>query len=217
MIPPPDSTARRSARSLAQPPQRGCRVGGPGRAEDSDREGPTAEMMVSAPLYMRILGDSWTGIAEPIRRLHATHSIIRAHGRLRIEHGRHFLARVLARMLRLPRPSAAAETQLIVTARARRRTLAADVQRAASRNAAVPNRATAELAERFGVLEFRFRLDASGGSLPYVQRDAAFVVRAGPPADTRDVGASRAGARAAGRTEARQGRRLRRRFRASGG
>ena len=75
-------------------------------------------MMVSAPLYMRILGDSWTGIAEPIRRLHLTHTSVRAHGRLRIDHGRHFFARVLARILLLPRPSAAAETRLIVTARA---------------------------------------------------------------------------------------------------
>ena len=72
----------------------------------------TAVMMGNSPLYVRVIGDAWTQIAEPIRRVHASPSIIRASGRLRVKDGSHFLARMLARMLRLPRPMAAAETQL---------------------------------------------------------------------------------------------------------
>ena len=127
-----------------------------------------------APLYVRVMGDSWAQIAEPVRCMHATHSIMRAHGHLRVEHGRRQLARFLARMLRLPRPSAAAETWLVVTARAD-----ADHWQRTFSGRRLETRQyesnQSELAERFGVLEFRFRLDASGGSLLYVQREAAFV------------------------------------------
>jgi hypothetical protein len=133
-----------------------------------------AVMTLSAPLYVRVVGDSWTQLAEPIRCAHASRSIIRASGRLRVEHGRHFLARILARMLRLPRPTAAAETQLVITARPDgeqwQRTF--DGQRFETRQY---ESNAFELAERFGVLEFRFRLDASGGDLRYLQREAAFV------------------------------------------
>jgi hypothetical protein len=120
------------------------------------------------------MGDSWTQMAEPVRSVHATDSIVRAHGHLRLEHGRHLLARFLARMLRLPRPGAAAETRLIVTARADgehwQRTF--NGRRLETRQY---ESSESELAERFGVLEFRFRLDVSDGSLLYVQREAAFV------------------------------------------
>ena len=86
-----------------------ARVGGSGATM-------TAVMTGSAPLYVRVIGDSWAQIAEPIRRVHGSHAIVRASGHLRVEDGRHVLARVLARILRLPRPTAAAETQLMVTA-----------------------------------------------------------------------------------------------------
>lgn len=129
-------------------------------------------MMSSAPLYERVIGDSWTQVAEPIRRVHASRSIVRASGRLRVEDGPHFLARVLARIIRLPRPTAAAETQLIVTAGP-----AGEQWQRTFNGRRVKTRQyesnACELAERFGVLEFRFRLDASGGNLLYVQREAS--------------------------------------------
>lgn len=100
------------------------------------------------------------------------------HGRLRIERGRRLSARFAAWLLRLPRASASAETRLVVTPRAGgedwvrtfdRRRLTTWQQRSG----------TSELAERFGLLEFRFRLDPSDrGGLAYVQRDAA--LRLGP-------------------------------------
>ena len=135
----------------------------------------TAVMMGNSPLYVRVIGDAWTQIAEPIRRVHTSHSIIRASGRLRVEDGRPFLARMLARMLRLPRPTAAAETQLMVTVGPEcehwRRTFNGRHLKTRQYESN-----TSELAEQFGVLEFRFRLDASGGNLLYVQQEAAVLV-----------------------------------------
>jgi Domain of unknown function (DUF4166) len=121
---------------------------------------------------MRVMGDTWAQIAEPIRHAHTTHSIARARGHLRVDHGRHYLARWLARVLRLPRPSAAADTRLIVTARpdGERWQRTFDGRRLETRQYESNE---GDLAERFGVLEFRFRLDAPGGSLVYFQREAA--------------------------------------------
>ena len=127
-----------------------------------------------APLYVRVTGDSWARLADPIRCLHTTTAVTHAHGRLRVEHGRHPLAQLLARALRLPRPHDSSETRLTISAGAdgeewerifgdtRLRT----VQRGTD---------AGELIERFGVIEFRFRLDTSHGSLLYLQRQAAFV------------------------------------------
>ena len=131
-------------------------------------------MMGNPPLYVRVIGDAWTLIAEPIRRVHASHSIIRASGRLRVEDGRHFLARMLARMLRLPRPTAAAEAQLMVTAGPEGEHWQRTFNGRHLKTRQYESN-TFELAEQFGVLEFRFRLDASGGNLLYVQREAAIL------------------------------------------
>ena len=61
------------------------------------------EMTACAPLYIRVMGDAWHQLAEPIRCLHGRCSMARAHGRLRITHGRHRCAGFLAWVLRLPR------------------------------------------------------------------------------------------------------------------
>lgn len=130
--------------------------------------------MAGVPLYMRIMGDCWSQVAEPVRSVHSTQAITRAQGRLRIRHGRHYLARALARLLRLPRPNAAADTQLAVAARSDgerwQRTFNG---RGFTTQQYESN--TFELAERYGALEFRFRLEASGGSLVYIQREAALM------------------------------------------
>jgi Domain of unknown function (DUF4166) len=128
----------------------------------------------TAPLYMRVMGASWSQVAEPIQCAHRTQTVRRAHGHLRIEHGRNRLARVIARLLRLPRCSAAAETRLTVTARAggERWERAVNGRRFDTRQYESDR---SELAERFGVLEFRYRLVTAAGSLLYTQREAAFV------------------------------------------
>jgi hypothetical protein len=131
-------------------------------------------MMGNVPLYVRVIGDAWTQIAEPIRRVHASHSIIRASGRLRVEDGRHVLARMLARMLRLPHPTAAAETRLMVTTGPEGEHWQRTFNGRHLKTRQYESNAF-ELAEQFGVLEFRFRLDASGGNLRYVQQEAAVL------------------------------------------
>ena len=131
-------------------------------------------IMAAVPLYMRIMGDCWSQVAEPVRSVHSTHAIMRAHGRLRIRHGGHALARILARVLRLPRPDAAAETQLTVTARPGGERWQRTFNGRGFTTQQYESNASG-LAERYGVLEFRFRLEASEGSLLYVQREAALI------------------------------------------
>jgi Domain of unknown function (DUF4166) len=125
-------------------------------------------------LYARILGDSWCQVAEPVRRLHTTRSITRVHGHLHIEHGRRAVARLLARVLRLPPAHAAAETRLTITARGDcehwARTFNGHVL-----DTIQSESGDRELLERFGPLEFRFRLEASTGSLIYIQNRVTFV------------------------------------------
>jgi uncharacterized protein DUF4166 len=105
--------------------------------------------------------------------MHGSHAAMHARGRMQIEHGVHPFARLLAWMLRLPRPSVACDTRLIVTALGdeERWERTFNDRRIQTRQYICDD----TLAERFGVLEFRFRLEASDGSLVYVQRDAALL------------------------------------------
>jgi hypothetical protein len=77
-------------------------------------------------------------------------------------------------LLRLPRASEAAETRLVITSRADGeqwlRTF--DDRRLDTRQYQVGE---GELGERIGVLEFRFRLQASEGSLLFRQLEAAVL------------------------------------------
>ena len=127
-------------------------------------------------LYPRLLGASWFQLAEPVRFAHATAPTVRAGGRLRIARGRGHVARLLAALLRLPRASDAAEVRLVVTSRGevdwRRRF---DDRCLNTRQYATGHR---ELGEQIGIAEFRFRLDASDGSLVFRQVEAAVVLGA---------------------------------------
>jgi uncharacterized protein DUF4166 len=120
------------------------------------------------------LGSSWLRVAESVRLAHATESTVRAHGRLRIEHGRSRFARFLVRLLRLPRASDAAETHLVITSQAagERWLRTFDDRRLDTRQYQAGD---CELAERIGILELRFRLEASEGSLLFRQLEAALL------------------------------------------
>jgi len=126
-------------------------------------------------LYARLLGASWPQLAEPVRFAHAARSTMHARGRFRIEHGRSHLARFLARLLRLPRASEAAETRLVITPHAD-----GELWRRTFDDRCLDTRqyqaGAGELAERFGVLEFRFRLEVAEGSLLFRQLEAAFLL-----------------------------------------
>jgi hypothetical protein len=135
---------------------------------------PANQRDAPGALYARLLGSSWLQVAEPIRAAHASGPTVRARGRLRIVHGRSRLARFLARLLRLPRASDAAETRLVITSGAdgERWLRTFDDRRLDTRQYQA---ADCELAERIGVLEFRFRLETSDGSLLFRQLEAAFL------------------------------------------
>ena len=125
-------------------------------------------------LYPTLLGPSWLEVAESIRHAHASGSAVRARGQLRIAYGPGRTARAVGWILRLPRASEAADTRLVVTSCAHgerwRRTF--DGRRLDTRQYQV---AESVLAERIGILEFRFRLDVSGGNLHYRQIEVAFL------------------------------------------
>jgi len=136
--------------------------------EDQRRDAPLT-------LYARVLGVSWLQVAEPLRFAHTPRSIVRAGGRLRVEHGRTHGARLLARLLGLPRASDASDARLIVTS-------AADGERWLRTFDDRPfdtrqyQTGESQLAERIGLLEFRFRLAAAGSSLLFRQVGAAIVL-----------------------------------------
>ena len=140
---------------------------------DGSRAEVTTVPQAPLRLYARLLGSSWLELAESVRLAHSAESALC--GRLRIAHGRRRIARVLAALLRLPRPSRAAHTRLVVescgTTERWLRTFAG--RRLDTRQYQTGD---GELGERIGILEFRFRLEASDGSLVFRQREAAFVL-----------------------------------------
>ena len=126
-------------------------------------------MTVTAPLYARIMGSSWNDLGEPLQCLHGSESTVRAAGHLRIERGLHPLARLFARLLRLPHPNASADVRLVI---AHGRDGEHWVRTFDGRRLDTWQYPWHDgLAERFGVLEFRFRLLVSGGSLSYAHAD----------------------------------------------
>lgn len=135
----------------------------------------TSIEVTPAGLYPRVLGDSWSQLAEPVRLAHTTGSMLQARGRLRVVRGPGRVARGVVALLRLPHASGAADTRLIVTPegtgeRWRRifdgRPLVTEQRATGAR----------ELGERHGIFECRFRLDTEDGSLIYRQTGAAIVL-----------------------------------------
>lgn len=125
-------------------------------------------------LYAGLLGSAWMELAEPVRAVHGGGAAVRARGRLRIAHGRNHAARWLARLLRLPRVNEAADTRLVIAAGAGGETWHRTFDDRQLDTRQYPTRG-GELGERFGPLEFRFRLSASQGSLIFQQTRVALV------------------------------------------
>ncbi|HEX2094057.1 MAG TPA: DUF4166 domain-containing protein [Longimicrobiaceae bacterium] len=123
-------------------------------------------------LYERLAGDAWQEVPEAVRRAHAGEGPLQARGVFRIQHGRGYLARLLARLLRLPSPSAATRVQLHVTPSAHgerwERTFGS--RRLVTLQHEAPG---SLLGERFGPLELRFQLRPQAGVLSYLQEEAA--------------------------------------------
>jgi hypothetical protein len=127
------------------------------------------------PLYARVLTSSWAQLAEPARFAHTPQPLVRARARLRVEHGRNGIARLLAWVLRLPRAADDAEATLVITSDEdgeRWRRTFGDRRFDTRQYQTGPF----EVAERIGILELRFRLGVDDGSLVFRQVHAAFVM-----------------------------------------
>jgi hypothetical protein len=126
-------------------------------------------------LYAQLLGSSWRRTAESVRVAHAAGETIRAHGCVRIAHGERAAARFLAGVLRLPRAGDAVETRLVVTPGADGEDWLRifDARRLRTRQYEAGD---GKLAERVGILEFRFRLEVSDGGLFFRQVDARLTL-----------------------------------------
>ncbi len=66
------------------------------------------------PLYQQVLGDAWDNLSSPLQSLHQT-PFVCVEGRVTVTVSRHWLARLLAACLRLPRPCARAPATVRIT------------------------------------------------------------------------------------------------------
>ena len=126
-------------------------------------------------LYPKLLGAAWASLDDAVRRLHAWGAPVHAVGVFRVRRGSNWLARTLARLGRLPAAGEAVDIQLVVTARADgeewRRTFAGRPLVSLQYE-----RPDGLLAERMGLTEMRFRLEAIGGALAYETTSAALCL-----------------------------------------
>lgn len=128
-------------------------------------------------LYPRLIGTFWQELDEAVRRVHLNGESVRATGSLRVRHGKGWLARLLLWLFRMPPAAEAVETRLVITPYGH----GEKWLRVFGNWPLVTmqgEQAGGLLLERFGVLEFRFRLEVAEGSLVYRQISAVF--RLGP-------------------------------------
>ncbi|MFL6254863.1 MAG: DUF4166 domain-containing protein [Pyrinomonadaceae bacterium] len=124
-------------------------------------------------LYERLVGESWNGLDEPVRRLHLR---ARGAGLFAVRRGEGRLARIVARLMGLPEGGEAVQLLLAVEPhgegeRWRRNFAGRDFVTEQSEHAGTL------LAERAGPFELLFRLKVEGGALAY--RHAGAALRAG--------------------------------------
>ena len=135
-------------------------------------EAQTAEK-ARAGLYERLIGEGWGVLGEPVRRFHMR---ARGVGVFAVRRGEGRLARVVARLMGLPRSGEGVPLLLSVEPhgdgeRWRRNFAGREFVTEQGAHAA------GLLAERAGPFELLFRLKAEGGALLYAQEDAALRVK----------------------------------------
>ena len=119
-------------------------------------------------LYPRLFGAVWSEIDTALQRMHCNCGPVHATGAFRISHGTSLGAKLLLLFLRLPPPNAAAHVELTVRPVEESETWlrsfdghpVVTVQRES---------AGGLLAERFGPIEFRFRLSFADHAIHYRQ------------------------------------------------
>jgi hypothetical protein len=123
-------------------------------------------------LYARLLGESWAGLADAVRRMHCNGSTVRGQGRLRVSRCNNLLARCLATLLRLPSASEAVLVTLTIAPvndwEDWTRTF--DGRPLVTRQWLGPQ---GLLVEQNGMMELRFRLAVHDGGLDFQRAGAA--------------------------------------------
>jgi hypothetical protein len=126
-------------------------------------------------LYQKLLGECWSELDRTVQRLHASTMPVHAAGVFRVSAGSTWLARILARLMGLPRPAEAVDVRLVVTAQGD----AEEWRRTFARQPLVSlqaSRSDGLLLERMGRVETRFRLKVVDGALIYESVSAAFCL-----------------------------------------
>jgi hypothetical protein len=123
-------------------------------------------------LYPKLLGVSWPDLDIAIQRLHDLSETVHAAGVFQVRHGNNKLARMLARIARLPAAGEAVDIYLQVTAQEE-----GEEWRRAFAGRPLVSMQSEEggglLVERMGIVEMRFQLGVAGGALNYQTVDAA--------------------------------------------
>jgi hypothetical protein len=130
---------------------------------------------LTTALYERLAGQAWHQVPEAVRRAHPAVGPMHAWGVFRVQHGSGHIARLLARLLRLPPPADAISVQLWITPTKTGEEWVRifGTQRLVTRQREAPGQL---LAERFGPLEFRFQLQGQADALSYRQHEVALCV-----------------------------------------
>ena len=126
----------------------------------------------SAGLYPRLLGASWDELAEPVQRLHSGQDSRERVGLFRVRRGERRLARFLAWLGKIPAAGDAVPTRLVIAPNSDGQIW----QRNFAGNRLVSfqyESPAGVLAERFGRLEFRFKLCVSARALCFHQVGAS--------------------------------------------
>lgn len=146
-------------------------------------------------LYEMLLGKSWSNVAPAIQNAHPQEMPVERDGWFDITHGRSWLARLLAHWSKLPASGRAVPTRLRVE-----RTGNCEIWR---RNfGSFPLESTQHtpcermLIERFGRIEFRFKVQVRNGGMHFHQTRVSIVVgpcklllpaRLGPRVDAQEM------------------------------
>jgi hypothetical protein len=130
--------------------------------------GSSSKDSVPDVLYPRLIGVAWSEIDTALQRMHCNSQPVHAAGVFRISHGTSLGAKLLLLFLRLPPPNAAAQVELIVRPVGESETW---VRLFDGKPIVTVQRESVSglLAERFGPIEFRFRLSFADHTIHYRQ------------------------------------------------
>ena len=126
-------------------------------------------------LYRRLFGASWPEIDTALQRMHCDGEPVRALGDFRVSRGTSLWAKILLSILRLPPENADTQVELIVRPEGESETWLRLFDGQAVTTVQWES-GDGELSERFGEVEFRFRLSFADHTIHYRQVGAILHV-----------------------------------------